>query len=57
LEIRRRWWDRQRYRQVNNFTGTTTIYVEGLFDREVTGALVKDVHYWDSPLLVDTLLS
>jgi RHS repeat-associated protein len=37
--------DRQRFRQVNGFTGTTTIYVEGLFDREVTGALVNDVHY------------
>ena len=37
--------DRQRFRQVNNFTGTTTIYVEGLFDREVKGALVNDVHY------------
>ncbi len=45
MEIRRWWWDRQRFRQVNGFTGTTTIYVEGLFDREATGALVNDVHY------------
>lgn len=37
--------DRQRFRQVNGFSGTTTIYVEGLFDREVTGATVNDVHY------------
>jgi hypothetical protein len=37
--------DRQRFGQVNGFTGTMTICVEGLFDREVTGATVNDVHY------------
>jgi RHS repeat-associated protein len=37
--------DRARFRQVNGFASQTTIYVEGLFEREIVGATSTAVHY------------
>ena len=37
--------DRQRFRQVNSFANQTTIYVGGLYEKEITGTFAKHVNY------------
>jgi RHS repeat-associated protein len=37
--------DRARFRQINGFTGTTTLYVDGIFERETVAGAVTDIHY------------
>jgi RHS repeat-associated protein len=37
--------DRSRFRQINEFNGKTTIYVDGIYERETLGATTTHVHY------------
>lgn len=37
--------DRARFRQVNAFTGLTTHYIGGLYEKQVAGSTVTHVHY------------
>jgi RHS repeat-associated protein len=37
--------DRQRFRQVNGFDNKTTLYVDGLYEKEITGSFAKHVNY------------